>query len=54
MAKQSYTVLSHVDHDGRGYPAGKPIQLDEEHAEPLLAAKAIEPAKAEPEKKPAK
>ena len=54
MAKQTYTVLSHLDHDGKSYPAGKTIALDDEHAEPLLAVKAIEPAKADADKKPAK
>lgn len=41
MAKKSYEVLSHVTHDGKGYDVGKTIELDDEHAEPLLAVKAI-------------
>lgn len=55
MAKKHYKVLSPVSHgeaDDAGkvtlkakrYEPGETIALDEEHAAPLLEAKAIEPA----------
>ena len=39
-----YTVKSRLDHDNRLYEPGKVVELDEEQAEPLLAAQVIEAA----------
>ena len=36
-----YKVLTPIDHDGKRYEPGKPIELDDEQAKPLLAVGAI-------------
>lgn len=43
MAKQTYTVTSPIEHDGVRYAEGKPIDLTDERAAPLLAVGAIKP-----------
>lgn len=45
-----YIVKTPVDHDNKAYTPGKPIDLDDEQAEALLAVGAIEPAPKAPAK----
>lgn len=48
---KSYTVISPVDFDNKRYEIGAAISLDDERAQALLAAGAIEPrAEKKPEK----
>lgn len=48
MDQKTYTALTTIDHDGRRYLAGDPIDLDEQTEAPqLLAVNAIEPAPAD-------
>lgn len=41
----TYTVKSPINHDGKSYTDGDPIELSAAAARPLLAAGAVEPAK---------
>lgn len=39
-----YTVKSRLEHDNKLYEAGAVVALDDDAAEPLLAASVVEPA----------
>lgn len=41
MAATKYTALTPIEHNGKNYAEGAPITLEPQHAEPLLALKAI-------------
>ncbi|MBL0142656.1 MAG: hypothetical protein IPP91_11285 [Betaproteobacteria bacterium] len=47
---KEYTTIRRVSHDNRDYAIGEPIELDDDHAQALLAVGAIaekEPAEGE-------
>ena len=46
-ATKTFKVLTPVEHDGELYTEGKPIELNEEQARPLLDVKAVAPAAAD-------
>jgi hypothetical protein len=50
-AKQTYTVVTAVDHNNRRYEPGTPIDLTNEQARPLLDVNAIAEPPAEPAEK---
>lgn len=52
MSTRKYTVLSNLSFDGKHYPPGKTVELNDEQAEPLIGS-VVEPAKDE-KKEPAK
>lgn len=41
MPKKEYTTLRNVSHDNQDFAIGEPIELDDVHADPLLACGAI-------------
>lgn len=40
----SFQVLSNLDHNGKKYTPGEPVELEPEDAEPLLAAGVVKAA----------
>lgn len=51
MATEKFIVVSQLDHNGRRYKAGKPIDLEEDEALPLVELGVVKPAEAEKAKK---
>ncbi|HZP98040.1 MAG TPA: hypothetical protein VFB13_00755 [Reyranella sp.] len=55
MAKKNYTVeRSAVHHDGKAYPPGATLALEDDQAEPLLAVNAIKAPPADKKSEAAK